>query len=880
MTAGNRRDTPPDPFGAGTVEELTARLRALRTWSGASYRVVHRDVVRLRADRGVAERPVYNTVYRCFQAGRSRLDVELVVDIARVLLGDDARAEQWRAACQVVAGQTDAAAIVDVSDRLPADLVSFIGRDGELRRLVAATGTVTIEGMPGVGKTRLAVRVAHRIDADIRLVVDLRGYDKERPPADPAAVLDGFLRRLGVPGDQLQHLDLPSRTARFRQMLAGKRAVVLLDNAGATEQVRPLLANVPGSLTLITSRRTLAGLDATQVRLDVFAADEALRLLGDAAGPAADLATAVEIAQLLGRLPLALAVTAARIRANPDWTLADHRERLVRHREALRLDDGVDLSVGLSYRDLAAAERRTFRLLSLHPGGDIERYAAAALAGIDPATAHRHLDQLLTANLLQQKEVGRYVFHDLIRLYAADRAADEEPASARRAALTRLFEHYEYAASQAMDQYAPYEKNLRPEIPPADAPAPEFIDYESAMEWLETERNNLLATARYAADNGSPIHASHQSEILMRYFDTAGRYWDAEMLHTRALNTTEPIGRVRAVANLANVHLRLGRLEEALSLLQHALPQARRLADRQTERRLLNHIGVALMLLGRGVAALPYYEASLRLARELNDRPGECAALDNLGSLFDGLGRYAEALDARRSALAIARELRDRASETRIVGNIAFVYTLQERNREALAHFWQFLVLAREVGNPGFVASALDGMGTIYAREGRYNDALDHHQQALEIDRRTGDRYGEAVVLMGLGMAYTGLRRYNDALDHHQEARDIARDTGIATLECEICNAVGATLLAMGSASEALDSHNSALELAKKIEAVHQEARAHDGIARAALALDDRDSARAHWQEALRLYTDIGVGANTVRARLDGLDDPGPAATS
>jgi tetratricopeptide (TPR) repeat protein len=871
MATDNRRDEPPDPFGAGTVEELTARLRALRTWAGTSYRSVHRDVVRLRAARGIPERPVYNTVYRSFQAGRTRLDVELVVDIARVLLGDNAQAEQWRAVCQVVAGQADAAAIVDVSDRLPADLGLFSGRDRELRQLATATGSVAIEGMPGVGKTRLAVHAAHQIDAEIRLAVDLRGYDNKRPPADPAAVLDGFLRLLGVPGDQLQHLDLPGRIARYRQLLAGNRAVVLLDNAGTVEQVRPLVANVSSCLTLITSRRTLSGLPgASHLRLDVFTAEEALLMLRDVAR--GDAATAADIAELLGRLPLALAVTAARIRANPDWTLADHRERLVRHREVLRLDDGVDLSVALSYRDLAAAERRAFRLLSLHPGGDIERYAAAALVDVDLPTMERHLGQLQTANLLQQKTAGRYVFHDLIRLYAADRAADEEAVSARRAALTRLFDHYEYAVSQAMDHYAPHQKHLRPEIRPAETAVPEFDDRDSATAWLEAEHHNLIATAQYATDNGWPFYASHQSDMLTHYLDTAARHNEAAILHTLALKTTDEAGRVRAACSLGYTYVRTGRHDEALALLQGVLPRARQLGDRQTVRRLLNHLGLVLVLLGRSAEALAYYEESLRICRALEDRVGEVAGLTNLGILFESLGRYHESLDCDQRALIIARQLGERLYEGRILGNIGFIYMRLQRNSEALIHYQESLDIAREMGDPVTIAVALDNMGMVHTRASNYREAEAHHLQALDIAHEIGHREVESAALMNLGVVYSRLGRHADAMEHHQQALAIAQDTGLAQIECETFNNIGETLLAMGLYVEALDSYHQALELAKTVGGTPVEAQAHDGIAQAAFALNDRESARSHWEEALRLYTDIGVGANAIQDRLSGID--------
>jgi hypothetical protein len=515
---------PSGPDGVRTVDELATRLRQLLAWAGLGYHELHRRVVELRRSRGVPERLSYNTVYRCLQPGRRRLDVELVVDIARVLLGDDAAAASWRLAYQVVAGQASAAGIVRVSARLPNDLTHFTGRRAELDRLlVALDGTVggpvpisLIEGMPGVGKTALAIHAGHHLVhrgrvRDLQLSVDLRGYDPSQPPADPAAVLDAFLRILGASGDQIYHLNLAGRSARYRQLLAGTRALIVLDNAATEEQVRPLLPDTPGCLTLITSRRALAGLPATQrLRLDVFTEPEALELLratvgADRIDAAAD--TAVRIAELVGYLPLALGLVASRINDSPDWTLTDHLARLAERRGYRQLDEGVEWALDLSYDALRPEPRGMLRRLSLHGGGDFDAYAAAALADSDVGTALRHLDELLAANLLQQATPTRYRFHDLVGVYARARAIDGEPGSARREALTRLFDSYLYTASLAMDALYPFERRRRPRVPVPPTPVPSIVDSASADLWLAAERPNLSRLRR--PDDGARLDRPH-----------------------------------------------------------------------------------------------------------------------------------------------------------------------------------------------------------------------------------------------------------------------------------------------------------------------------------------------------------------------------------
>ncbi|HJP77065.1 MAG TPA: NB-ARC domain-containing protein [Pseudonocardiaceae bacterium] len=372
-----------------------------------------------------------------------------------MLLGDEVAVDGWRQAYQVALGRVGIAAIVDVADRWPEDLATFSGRDTELDQItgLAAGGGVVLCGMGGVGKTRLAVRAGHQLMTDgrftdVQLAVDLHGYDPERSPADPAAVLDGFLRRLGMRGEQIRQLDLAARTAALRQLLAGKRALVLLDNAANAEQVRPLIPDTHSCLTLITSRRVLPSLaGTTQLVVDVLNPAQSVNLLRQVCGPDridADLSAAKAIAQSLGGLPLALDLVAARIKASPDWTLLDHHERLVRR----RLDDVVKVSLHISYDDLQPDQQRLFRLLALHPGDDITVYAAAALTDAGQAEVQQHLDQLVAANVLLQRHPGRYGFHDLVRVLATDLTHDHDAASARNAALRRLFDHYAYTASR------------------------------------------------------------------------------------------------------------------------------------------------------------------------------------------------------------------------------------------------------------------------------------------------------------------------------------------------------------------------------------------------------------------------------------------------
>ncbi len=853
----DQRSAAPSPHGVRTFDELVARLRLLRAWSGLGYHEVHRRIVALRQPRRVPERLVYNTVYRCFQPGRSRLDVELVVDIARVLLGDDNQAAQWRVAYQVIAGLATEAEIVTVSWALPDDLAEFTGRRAELdSALDVETGTpvVAINGMAGVGKTQLAIHAGRCLVrkgrfADLQVWVNLRGHDPDRPPADPSAVLGAFLRRLGVPGDQIYHLDLAGRTARYRELLDGRRALIVLDNAATEEQVRPLLPGGTTSLTLVTSRRALTGLRAARhLRLDVFTAREAMELLRRAAGAAridADPDTAARIAHLVGHLPLALGLVAGRITHSPDWTLADHLSRLVERNGHRRLDDGVELALHTSYDALPTPVRRMFRLLALHPGGDLDAYAAAALTGSDLDDTRRRLDDLLAANLVQQKASGRYELHDIVRLYAAARAVDDEPDSARRDALTRLLDHYLHTAAAAAEALYPGGQRSRPAIPDPPSPVPPVAEEASALAWLDAERPNLLAAVEWAAAHGWPSHTHRMATVLGRHLDIGGRYGDALALH------------------------------------RHALEAARLAGDRAAEATALGNLGIVSWRVSRNDDAVEFNLRAIELFREAGDRTGEALALCNLGLVHERAGRYEEASGHYRRALTVFREVGHRPGEGATLNNLAVTYTQLGLYEEAFEFNLQALEIRRAQGDRAGEALALCNLGGVHTRLGRIAEATEHHRQALAISREIGFRNGEGYALTSIGAVHELAGRISDAVSHHEQALVIAAEIGDVDLEVEAHNNYGRTLLAGGRPADALRHHESALTVARDAGIRHEYARAHDGIAHTLHATGALDRARHHWQAALTVYLDLHAPeAAEIRSRLAGIDTTPTRATA
>jgi tetratricopeptide (TPR) repeat protein len=776
----------PDPGGARTLDELVDRLRLLKAWSGApSYETI-KDRVNASwqgSGRPPADMTAKSTVADCFKRGRRRVDAELVVAVVAAMHPDPGYVAQWRQALRVVLSEIDAAGQVRVHDTLPDDLAHFTGREEALAALWEATGppggfgdggvadeepagcVVALEGMPGVGKTRLAVHFGHlllrRLPFDHVLFVDLRGVHADQPPVAPGAVLDGFLRLLGVPGAGIPH-DLDRREAAYRQQVAGRRMLVVLDNAADEAQVRRLLPRSPGYAAIVTSRRSLAGLEAaTRLTLDVFTPGEALSLLTRVAPtlPAGDDPEALlRVARRCAYLPLALDLVGTHMGAKAGWTATDHAEWLDERHRSHRLDDAVDVALNLSYGGLPPALQRTFRLLGTHPGHDADAYAVAALADVDLATAGEHLDRLAAEHLLRTSAPGRYVFHDLVRAFAVHRAQEEDGASSRRAAMSRLLDHQLCTASLAMDVLVPAEQHRRPRVPASRTPRPELAEPGAgcggrrgggAQEWLETERANLVAAAVHAAGHGRPDHTIALAATLFRHLDSGGHFQDGLTLHTHARDAARACGdlegQARALLNLGTVHERWGHYEESIARTSAAIDLFGRLGMQLEQARALGNRAGGYERMGDYQRAFDDVERSLALFREVGGQAlDEARALANLGVLSGRLGRLDEAIAHNVHALEVCRRLAYRDGEMWGLVNLADAYLASGRPRDALPHAAGALELARELRHHYGEPWAMLALGRAQAGLGRAPEGTDHVRGAADLLRTLGDPEGEA----------------------------------------------------------------------------------------------------------------------------------------
>lgn len=748
--------------------------------------------------------------------------------------------------------------------QLPTDVRAFTGREEQLEELTShllaagdepdATSTVVVSavsGTAGVGKTALAVHWSHRMRErfpDGQLYADLRGYDTDEPV--PAAdVLTGFLVALGVPGPEIP-LRVDDRSARYRTELSERRMLVVLDNASSSEQIRPLLPGATLCRTVVTSRDVLSSLvslhGAHRLVLDVLPLKDAVRLLSRLIGPraASEPQAAATLAEQCGRLPLALRIAAELALSRPASPLSaltaeldDRRGRL----EMLDADDDPRAAVravfSWSYDRLPAEAAATFRLLGLHPGPDVDAYAAAALCGRSVADTRQTLDLLAGSHLIEQTRPGRYGMHDLLRVYAAWQAERHDGPADREAALDRLLIHYLAASCAGMDVLFPAESHLRPRIPAPETELPPFPDAAHAKEWLAAEHAVLTAVTASEAGRGRAEHAVRLSTTLHRHFDSRGLFTDALVIHGNALRAARAAGDLRGEAEvrtcLGTTHRRLAQYDEAVRHHTESLALCRRIGMPVAEARNLTNLGVLHELRGQYREAAERHDEAAVLFRKAGDVGGEADTLNNLGIVHELLDDYETSAEQHRQALALFRSLGHAFGEASALGNLGIVLSRLDQHATAAEHFEQALALFRRLGHRGGEAHALSNLGDAHNRLGHHRQAATHQRAALDLFRRTGERYGETGSLNGLGEALHG----------------------------------------SGRPDEAAEAHRAALALAMEIEEKEEQARAHIGLARIHQDQADLTTARDHWQDALALYDAIGspraAGASEALSALE-----------
>jgi len=689
--------------------------------------------------------------------------------------------------------------------QLPPDIADFTGRRKELgkvarllKRAAQAQGTAVVisavAGMAGVGKSALAIHVAHALKKsfpDATLYVNLRGADDQ--PVPPTEALAGFLRALGV-DDRAMPKDLPGRSALYRSLLDRKRTLVLLDNAYDEAQVRPLLPGSPTCGVLVTSRAKLSALEGAEaLDLKVMLETEALSLLRKLAGVRRvkdEPEAARRIVKLCGYLPLAIRITGGKLRDKPHWTLAEYASRLSDQRgrlKHLKLGDlEVRASFAISYEALDSADARLFRFLGLLVGPDFAPDVAGALVEAESTAAEEVLERLVEAQILEAAGRGRYKFHDLMRLFARQRLDEEEIAAEQQAARLRCASSY-LAVSRVMSGRMVPGARRREAQALVGETGQSLEETEralllGALAWYDRERPNLLAAVEWA-------YQGHEWEMvwslvknLVPFFDIRAHWADWEDTHRLALEAILRAGdraaESRTLGNLGVVYRMQGRWDEAIEMFEASLAIKRELGDRHGESTALGNLGNVYTQQGHWDEAIEMSEASLRIKRELGDRHGEGQTLNNLGNVYLRQGRWDEAIEILETSLAIKRELGDRHGESTTLGNLSNVYLQQGRWDEAIETYQAIVAIFRELGDRQGESTTLMNLGNVYLRQGRWDEAIEMLQASLTIRHELGDRHGEGQTLNNLGEVYRRQGRWDEAIEMFETSLEICRELG------------------------------------------------------------------------------------------------------
>ena len=726
---------------------------------------------------------------------------------------------------------------------LPRDTAAFTGRTRELGLLVAAVsetattevfGIHAVDGMAGIGKTAFAVHAAHRLAAsfpDGQIFLRLHAHTVGQQPVDPAEALATLLLTTGVAPQQIPP-GLEARSATWRGHLAGKKVLLVLDDATGSDQVRPLLPGAAGCLVLVTSRRRLTGMEeAAPVSLGTLppgeAADLFVRLGGRSRLQPTDAAVA-EVTGLCGYLPLGIRLVAAGLCHHPVWTVADLAAELANARDrlaALRAEDvSVAAAFDLSYQDLTAGQQRLFRRLGLHPGADIDAYAAAALDGNDLQATRRRLGELYDHNLLGEPARGRYRLHDLLREYARARAADD--AADNQAAIGRLLDYYLHSAVAASRHIAWRISVADPPSPPhRPAWAPELRTEEEAIAWLRTERPSLHACVDYAAAHERRVHAIQIAAAM------------SDFLHGQ------------------------GHWNEAIVLAEAALTAACMTADRASQAGALCNLGIAQGLVGDYPVAAMSHAQALGLFRDLGDCRGQAWALNQIGIVQRLTGDYPAASASQAQALRLFRDLGDRHGQAWALNNLGTVQLLTGDLPAATASQIQALQLYRDLGDRQGQAWALNNLGAIQQATGDYPAATASQAQALRLFRDLGDHRGQAWALNQLGIVERPTGDYPTATASLTQALQLFRDLGDRHGQAEASINLGELLSLSSAHPAARDYHTQALSIARDINTAYQEARALEGIGRCHIEEGNPSQGAAHLRQALAIYRRIGAPA-------------------
>ncbi|ADJ45668.1 NTPase containing TPR repeat domain [Amycolatopsis mediterranei S699] len=801
--------------------------------------------------------------------------------------------EAWFRVAAHLHTEKQAATPPSVPRQLPLDVGGFVGREQDLAALdellsgSPGTRVALVTGMPGAGKSALAIRWAHRAAdrfPDGQLFVNLRGFADARP-ADPVDVLSGFLRALGT-AERETPREADRLAACFRSAVAGRRLVVVLDDASSAEQVRPLLPGSPSCAVLITSRTKLVGLVAREgavpVELGPLGTDDAVALVRHAAGPDrvdADPAATAELAEACGRLPLALRIAAANARVRPGLPLAAMVEQLRSADPLAVLDAAVDRetavqnAVALSYRALNSPAQRVFRLLGLFPVDGIALPALSAAAELEPASLAPVVGTLLDMHLLFERTPARYSQHALLHSWAKRRCLAEDADEVRDSALQRLISHYARLATEAAQRRHP--RPYREKYAHVRSDGASFATADEALTWFDVEFTTLSTLTRQAAAAG--LHAPATQLCVALHFEFE-RHRSAEWLPVAeaavaaARVAGDAVGQVLCLRVLSSAYWSRSDHAEALRHLDEAVKLADELEAPDLRRLVLSDLGRTSITIGRLQAAAGYYRQALDLELA-EDGAASIPNLVVLGDVLWELGDLAGAYDLQTQAIETATRLGYAAGLQLAESHAGRAAQALGDLERAVEHYRTGLALCRSAGEHADEASVLANLAGALRDLGEYEEALATARDALAKATRLGMRRTQASAHHVLGTVMVQLGRLDEARTALEAALDLSGQVGHPRGRGDALVALSAVHLRGGQFGEADDRAGRALAISE--ETGHRLIRADSLLALAAVELERGESgaARAHAEQARALHGQAGcrLGAERADALLTAL---------
>jgi tetratricopeptide (TPR) repeat protein len=805
----------------------------------------------------------------------------------------------------------------------------YTGRAAELESLLAAirggdrdgAGWVcAIDGMAGVGKTEFAVRAARQLAAhfpDGHIFARLHGHADDQRPVEPADVLGALLLGGGLAPSEIPG-GLEARAGLWRDRMAGRRMLVVLDDASGSRQVQPLLPHSAGTMTLITSRQMLSALPgAIRLPIDELTPDEAARMFARLAGrPDVDAADepVADIARLCGYLPLAISLVAGQLKHHRAWTAAELATELATAGDRLALMTAEHRSVGaafsLSYQNLATDLQRLFRRLGLHVGADFDVYAAAALDGAGLDATRGRLDRLFGYHLVNEPLRGRYRFHDLIREQART-LAWQDLAADRDRATGRLLDYYLHTARAADGHFGRRSPARMPAGAAVPAHSPALALRPDAQAWMSAERLNLHAAASAATSaerigyggalaaamhgflrtqghwdqaraldttiigaadaGGDPLRAADALTDLADLQRATGDYQAATDNLTRALKLYQTSGQelreeADALLNLGGVQYTKADLPAAAESITRALKLYRDHGDRLGEAAALDYLGTLQQARSEYPAAHASFARALELCATLGHDPTEAAVLNHLGIAQLASGDYRAAMASEQRAVTLFRELGDERGEATALNNLAAVQLGTEDYPAAADNLERALQLYRDLGIRHGEANVLNHLGRVQDATGDYPAAIASQTLAMKLYQAVGDPYGEADALNYLGAAQGRAGKFRAADRNISRALSIYTGNDYREGAAEALNHRGDLLLSSSSAEEARASYAQALAIASEVETPMEEAHALEGIGRSHLVSGDLASAGPFLLRARAIYAGLNAPAGR---RLD-----------